>query len=1014
MKDNDKKQDKGEGANSNTEGPHPEITALEAAPVLVAGMSKASVMTPDGELLSLSFPEAATYIKSCTPLLVNRALMARRLELKAMRAFDLLELFAFVRPARFCLPTVQGLADALTLSGISVNLEDQISQIIEVKNRLFADLSAETYRYRPGAKGLADFMTRGGWPWGPCVLDALEKTCANIRSEDRNSGLNTASGAGSDSARSGNNREEDGFAVWRALKEWEDQAPPPPPDDHPILPDEAISRLSSILGAQAEKRDGQKRYAGAAAYSFTPRQFEGGPNIQLLEAGTGTGKTLGYLASASLWAEKNKGPVWLATYTKALQRQLDAELDKIYATPQEKRQKAVIRKGRENYLCLLNLEETARAVMARLTIGPSEEPALIGLVLRWTRFSRDGDMIGGDFPSWLGAHFGRGRLVGLTDRRGECIYSACPHYGKCFVEKSVRRSRHADLVVANHALLIANMVNRAGDPDLPKRVVFDEGHHLFDSADAAFAVALSGVEGADLRRWLRGKEKGGATRARGLKNRLDDLIADQPDCEDLVRTLIDQSQVLPGEGWLTRVSTAAPFGPFEQFLMDVRAHIFRRAPQSDRGYGLEASSHDLDVALLASADQLQDRLSGLEAPFLALAKALAELLSDQAENFDSADRARLENLTRSILLRADQVHQWRNILKNLTDIPDPLYVSWLGLERSQGRERDVGVYRHFLDPAYPFARGVLTPLHGGLITSATLRDHISPVASTADTKSDATANKAAQGTNSPVSPPFQPDVKFISRSDTNADLENMPDTGDLPDYHNWSGADQRSGVGHLDVTARRLMVSSPFDYKNQTRILIVNDVNKNDPDQVAAAYRVLSEAAGGGMLGLFTAITRLKAIYQRLAPAMENKGKTLFAQHVDPIDVGTLIDMFRREHDSCLLGTDAVRDGVDVPGLALRMIIYDRVPWPRPTLLHKARRDYFGGSAYDDMLTRLKIAQAFGRLIRREDDRGIFVMLDARTPSRLLEALPDSVDRYRLGLKDAVDLVQDFFQPCVS
>ena len=67
----------------------------------------------------------------------------------------------------------------------------------------------------------------------------------------------------------------------------------------------------------------------------------------------------------------------------------------------------------------------------------------------------DGDIVGGgDFPGWLADVLGRGRSLGLTDRRGECIHSACPHYPKCFIEKSVRKARRARIVVANHALVM--------------------------------------------------------------------------------------------------------------------------------------------------------------------------------------------------------------------------------------------------------------------------------------------------------------------------------------------------------------------------------------------------------------------------------------------------------------------------------------------------------------------------------------------------------------------------------
>src|SRR5581483_5145940 len=122
----------------------------------------------------------------------------------------------------------------------------------------------------------------------------------------------------------------------------------------------------------------------------------------------------------------------------------------------------------------------------------------------------------------------------------------------------------------------------------------------------------------------------------------------------------------------------------------------------------------------------------------------------------------------------------------------------------------------------------------------------------------------------------------------------------------------------------------------------------------------------------------------------------------DAIDTATLVDIFRAEEDACLLGTDAVRDGVDVPGRSLRLIVFDRVPWPRPDILHKARRGEFGGPRYDDRLTRLRLRQAFGRLVRRAGDSGVFVLLDSRLPSRLLGAFPEGVAVERIGLKHAI------------
>src|SRR5206468_8564269 len=103
-----------------------------------------------------------------------------------------------------------------------------------------------------------------------------------------------------------------------------------------------------------------------------------------------------------------------------------------------------------------------------------------------------------------------------------------------------------------------------------------------------------------------------------------------------------------------------------------------------------------------------------------------------------------------------------------------------------------------------------------------------------------------------------------------------------------------------------------------------------------------------------------------------------------------------------LLGTDALRDGVDVPGESLRLVVMERVPWPRPTVLHAARRMAGGGSGYDDRVVRARLAQAFGRLIRRQSDCGVFVIMSAAMPSRPLRAFPPCVPVSRVPLDEAI------------
>jgi len=333
-----------------------------------------------------------------------------------------------------------------------------------------------------------------------------------------------------------------------------------------------------------------------------------------------------------------------------------------------------------------------------------------------------------------------------------------------------------------------------------------------------------------------------------------------------------------------------------------------------------------------------------------LASCLRRRLDDEATELDSNMRARLEGAARGLERRAQVLlPSWRAMLETLEESGETSeFADWFEILRDDGRDSDVALRRHWVDPTIPFADTILKPAHGALITSATLRD---------------------------------------------AGRENGDD-GD------WRAAEVRVGAHHLPEPPLRALFGSPFDWKAQARIFVVRNIDRHDWDQLGAAYRELFLASGGGALGLFTAVKTLKAVHARVAAPLAAAGLMLYTQHVDALDTGTLVDLFRAEENACLFGTDALRDGIDVPGRSLRLCVFDKVPWPKPSILHKARRAHFGKS-YDDLLARLRLKQAFGRLIRSETDRGVFVILDGACPSRLLASLPPEVLVVRCGLQHA-------------
>ena len=853
-----------------------------------------------------------------TPLLMlNAPLVATRLGYPDLSGLDLLELFAFVHPARFMVPTPKGLAHVLSLP--EPDSDDAVPLLLQkAAEALLATCAAPDWSEREGGWTALQALTRLRWSWAPLLAARITLPATAER------------------------------WLFARLPEWEEAPERPQPAQVTLTPAAVAARLAELTGQSAESRPAQVGYAEEAAHVFAPRLAQGQPHLLLAQAGTGIGKTLGYLAPASLWAQAAQGTVWVSTYTKALQRQLRQESRRAWpAHRADGSPPVVVRKGRENYLCLLNLEDALQG-------GFTGRAAIMAqLVARWAAYSQDGDMIGGDLPGWLATLFRQRGVAALTDRRGECVYAGCPHYRKCFIERASRASAQADLVIANHALVMVNAA-RSGSvgardaAQRPGRIVFDEGHHVFEAADSTFAAALTGTETIELRRWVIGPERGSKGRRRGLAARLADLASYDEAGGKAISAARHAAEALPGDGWLQRLHENTPFGPLEELLAAVRALTYARDESGgqDGGYGLETEAAQFDGPIIELAGAAQAALAELRSPLIRLGGRLEAILAEPPDWLDGSGRARIEGARHSLGWRIDLLTAWEALLERLGGPADPEFVDWLAVERAEAREYDVGVHRRWLDPMKPFAKVVLQGAHGVMLTSATLKDG-----------------------------------------------------------NDWDSAVVRSGAPVLDLAPRLSSFESPFDYAAQAEVLIVTDVAKGDIAALAGAYARLIEAAGGGALGLFTAIRRLRAVHGRIADRLARAGLPLYAQHVDPIDTGTLVDIFRDDPRASLLGTDALRDGVDVPGHSLRLVVMEQVPWPKPSILHRARRLAGGGGAHDDRIIRARLAQAFGRLIRTRADHGMFVVLSAAFPSRLLSAFPPGTRITRLTLDEALQRV---------
>lgn len=923
-----------------------------------------SLFNTDGEILNLPLQTLIAELEQTTELLIiHKSYTYRKLKspktIHTDRWLDLLELAAFVFPVQSFGYTVTNFANALK---IPMPLNPEADFLIIICDYLILKFKEE---YNHGNKDLIAArlaaLYHAQWLWAPILLSALDISLPLPAQQLQAS---------------------DALRIWQRLPKWQELSPRPQPSQFPVKRQETFNRLAEILGPSAEDRAGQIDFTDVARYAFEPCVEQGKPNIVLAEAGTGTGKTSAYIAPASLWAEHNKGTVWINTYTRHLQRQIEHEFHHLYPDPATRKKKIVVRKGRENYLCLLNLDEYITLHFNK-NDGNGDNIAII-LLCNWAEQSNDGDLFGGDLPNWFHDLFDNRILSILAERRGECIHASCPHYQTCFVEHSIRRAQNAEIVIANHALVINHFAwsldnaSPEWESNLPSRLIFDEAHHISDAADSAFSTAFSATETSELRRWLLGNE-GNNTRSKGLKKRIHDVIIGNKALEKDLEEIIDSAFILPPLNWsshlasfhdnkdenLTNLSERFFYLIYQQIqARSSRNQIINQSYAETRQY--ECDLYPLLPELVALVPNLIQSFQKLLNCLLKFTRNIETKLNNEKDSLDKMSLERLETTHATLTRKAvTPLTLWLDLLTSLnktehSNSQPKTHVSFLKSEHKNKNITDVGLFHHWLDPTIPLMKMLAPSIQGMLFTSATLRDE--------------------------------------SNNDTEA---------------SWQAAEQRVGTEHLPVQPLRAALSCPFNYDKQARVFVVNDINIHSINEVAHAYLHLFKASKGGALGLFTAIHRLRAIYHQINESLEKDNISLFAQHIDPLSNNSLVELFKNDMRSCLLGTDAMRDGINIPGNSLRLVVFERIPWPRPDILYRERRKYFykdKPNLYDEQIVRLRLRQAFGRLIRTQSDKGIFIILDRRTPTRVLSAFPKNVPIRRQSLQEVINQTTLFYE----
>ncbi len=363
-----------------------------------------------------------------------------------------------------------------------------------------------------------------------------------------------------------------------------------------------------------EPRPGQRQMAAAAGEIFA----DGG--VLLVEAGTGTGKTLAYLVPAIL----SRRRVLVSTGTKNLQDQIFHKDLPALRSALDIPFTAAYMKGRGNYLCLHRFDTLRQSGEPR----PAADQAYVDTLHEWAEQTETGDRaevedLPDDFPLW--------QEISATSEN--CLGLECPRYDDCYVTRMRRQALESDLVIVNHHLLCADAAVRqsAYGEVIPSCActVIDEAHQLEDVATQYFGVAVSNYRLEEL--------------VRGGRRLLDaDETASPADADDVRRCLE-----------LTRELARMFVATLQQIAAGgdrIRVTGDRLAPAAEPAASLAHSLAELARSCGAIKDASED--------LLALARRAGEL-RDQLRFLLAADDDRfvyfLERRERGVSLRASPI-----------------------------------------------------------------------------------------------------------------------------------------------------------------------------------------------------------------------------------------------------------------------------------------------------------------------------------------------------------------------
>ena len=729
-----------------------------------------------------------------------------------------------------------------------------------------------------------------------------------------------------------------------ALHEWAESFPPTVrraerpdlpdlTDCTAVAPDEAVALLAEG-GALArcvpgyEPRPGQLMMVRAVVDAINS-----GVHL-VVEAGTGVGKSLGYLLPAALWARLNDVPVVVSTNTRNLQTQLiEKDLPAVQrmldamprhgvaaAEPPRKLRTALI-KGRSNYLCLRRLSQLIEQTQFDLM---RQELRAFAAIICWAARTPDGDL-----DTLLGGTgVDQAMVFRLCSQGDECAGHACGFYRRCFVQKARERALRADLVVANHALVFTEM-GATTPVALPRhaQVIFDEAHNLEEAATRFFSIEASPSRLATFTRRLAQRQ---GKRRRGLLERLRRRLA-----SGAIRMI--SSFLVSFEEAILDAGQAVDRLRQEGHALFRALYLLLPANGEAKRFAFEAPDPSEPLAPPPAPPAVWKTIREAQTAFREAGGELAALFQKMLKLIEESQDGELN-------LMVEETSDLTNALQTLTQMLDEIdfvlagcsdeHVFWV--ERAYGAEPLAEAWAAPLKVGPQLAKHLYETRRSVILCSATLS------------------------------------------------------VGGRFDY-----IGERLGLNLVEAGRIRTCIApSPFDYVRQCRLLVPAYLPEpNNPDrsyvtELATLLCQLGTALNGRTLVLFTSYEMLRQCARLAGPVLEAAGIRLLVQG-ESGSRDLILRTFRKGEGHVLLGTHSFWEGVDVVGDALSCVIVARLPFSSPgepvlsaRCEQREREGTSGFRALSLPSAVLRLRQGFGRLIRHRGDRGLVIIADTRILSK--------------------------------